>query len=178
MRRLSCACTNESHPLYGTFMSQISAAIFEWDHADVELLKKAKVSELQIAGIKIPSAETVLKAISKQELARHCRRKTRSVTDTTSMLEKVFSSLLNATDTLGVPLLKEDAMAVLNTESRHVPCLQDPTGVQLYTKVDTIKKGNVSLPVYRCGRGTTSLESFHSHIKNFIPGIYFCLGNL
>lgn len=69
-------------------------------------------------------------------------------------------------------------MAVLNTESRHVPCLKDPTGVQLYTKVDTIKKGNVSLPVYRCGRGTTSLESFHSHIKNFIRGIYFCLGNL
>jgi hypothetical protein len=159
-------------------MSQIYAAIFEWDHADVELLKKAKVSEWQIAGIKIPSTETVLKAISKQELTRHCRRKIRSVTDTTSTLEKVFSSLLNATDTLGVPLLKEDAMAVLNTESRHVPCLQDPTGVQLYTKVDTIKKGNVSLPVYRCGRGTTSLESFHSNIKNFIPGIYFCLGNL
>jgi hypothetical protein len=159
-------------------MSQIYAAIFEWDHADVELLKKAKVSEWQIAGIKIPSTETVLKAISKQELTRHCRRKIRSVTDTTSTLEKVFSSLLNATDTLGVPLLKEDAMAVLNTESRHVPCLQDPTGVQLFTKVDTIKKGNVSLPVYRCGRGTTSLESFHSNIKNFIPGIYFCLGNL
>jgi hypothetical protein len=71
-------------------MSQIYAAIFEWDHADVEHLKKAKVLELQIAGIKIPSTETVLKAISKQELARHCRRKTRSVTDTTSMLENFF----------------------------------------------------------------------------------------
>lgn len=125
-------------------MSQISAAIFEWDYSDVELLKKAKVSELQIAGIKNPSTETAMKAISKQKLARHCRRKTRSVTDTASMLEKVFSSLLNATDTLGVPLLKEDAMDVLNTESKHVQCLQDPTGVQLYTKIDTVKKGNIS----------------------------------
>ncbi len=34
-----------------------------------------------------------------------------------------------------------------------------------------ISKGGVLLPVFRCARGTTSLESFHSHLKNFIPGI-------
>ena len=28
----------------------------------------------------------------------------------------------------------------------------------------------MSLPVYRCGRGTTSLESFHLHLNRFIPG--------
>ena len=31
-------------------------------------------------------------------------------------------------------------------------------------------KGNSKLPVYRCARGSTSLESFHLHIARFIPG--------
>ena len=33
-----------------------------------------------------------------------------------------------------------------------------------------MKKGGVVLKVYRCARGSTFLESFHSHLKNFIPG--------
>ena len=61
------------------FMSRISVAIFEWDLNDVELLKRAKFGELKLAGISNPSPETVLKSISKQELAQHCRRKTRDV---------------------------------------------------------------------------------------------------
>lgn len=31
MKRLGRACTSESHPLYGTFMMQLSSCIFEWD---------------------------------------------------------------------------------------------------------------------------------------------------
>jgi len=33
-----------------------------------------------------------------------------------------------------------------------------------------IMKGNVSLPIYRCARGSSSLESFHLHLARFIPG--------
>ena len=32
------------------------------------------------------------------------------------------------------------------------------------------KKGQTNLPIYRCARGSTSLESFHHHLRNFIPG--------
>ena len=31
-------------------------------------------------------------------------------------------------------------------------------------------KGNIKLPIYRCARGSTFLESFHLHIARFIPG--------
>uniref|UniRef100_A0A0F8CJ42 DUF6729 domain-containing protein n=1 Tax=Larimichthys crocea TaxID=215358 RepID=A0A0F8CJ42_LARCR len=41
-----------------------------------------------------------------------------------------------------------------------------PSG--LYTETGRLTKGGVSLPVYRCARGSTSLESFH--INRFIPG--------
>ena len=42
MRRLAVAVTSESHPLYGVFMARLSAAIFEWDEGDYNLLCSAK----------------------------------------------------------------------------------------------------------------------------------------
>ncbi len=33
-----------------------------------------------------------------------------------------------------------------------------------------LTKGKVSLPIVRCARGSTSLESFHLHLARFIPG--------
>lgn len=170
MRRLSTVCSNESHPLYGTFMKKISAAIFEWEPTDVEALRKAKRNELLLTGIKNPSPETVNRAVKKTELARHCRRRTRGKEKTIQSIESVLLSLRNSTDCLGVPLFRDGAMDVWNVEKIHVECIQDPEDVQLYTKVGDLLKGGVSLPVFRCGRGTTSLESFHCHLKNFIPG--------
>ena len=53
---------------------------------------------------------------------------------------------------------------------RHIPCLQDPSGVDLYTITEELTKGGVKLPVSRCARGSTSLESFHLHLSKFILG--------
>ena len=46
-------------------------------------------------------------------------------------------------------------------------CLQDPPGVPLYTMTGSMCKGGVTLPVLRCARGTTSLESFHLHLARY-----------
>lgn len=170
MIRLSTVCSNESHPLYGTFMKKISAAIFEWEPTDVEALRKAKRNELLLTGIINPSPETVNRAVKKTELARHCRRRTRGKEKTIQSIESVLLSLRNSTDCLGVPLFRDGEMDVWNVEKIHMECIQDPEDVQLYTKVGDLLKGGVSLPVFRCGRGTTSLESCHCHLKNFIPG--------
>jgi hypothetical protein len=98
------------------------------------------------------------------------------------LLDQLRSSFTGITDSIGVPLLKEDAIDIFETEKRHVNCIQDPDEVQLYTKTGELVKGGITLQVYRCSRGTTSLESFHSHTKNFIPGTDFmsftvCLPN-
>ena len=42
--------------------------------------------------------------------------------------------------------------------------------MELYTITGHIQKGGVQLPVLRCARGSTSLESFHLHLAKFIPG--------
>lgn len=170
MRGLARAYINESHPLYGTFMSKISAAIFEWDASDVDLLREAKRNELQLAGIQDPSPDAVNRAITKAELARHCRRKTRDVETTSLLIESLIHSLLGATDSLGVPLIRDEVLDIWFTKKRHITCLQDRSDVKLYTKTGEISKGGVVLPAYRCARGTTSLESLHSHLKNFITG--------
>ena len=75
----------------------------------------------------------------------------------------------------GMPLLDvERTWVVWNSQKKHVLCLQDPEGIQLYTQVGYSNKGGVELPIYRCARGTASLESFHLHLNQFILGVQIC----
>ena len=122
------------------------------------------------AGLRNPSESTVCKAITKEELARHCRRRTRRTEEAVELIEALLDNFSTMSDSLGVPVLQEDAMEIWAEQWRHVPCLQDPPGVPLYAITGEVSKGGVKLPVYRCARGTTSLESFHLHIARFIPG--------
>jgi hypothetical protein len=55
-------------------------------------------------------------------------------------------------------------------QRHHIPCLQDPPNVCLYTITGHITKGGVELPLLRCARGSTSLKSFYLHLARFIPG--------
>ncbi|XP_039670285.1 uncharacterized protein LOC120567393 [Perca fluviatilis] len=59
---------------------------------------------------------------------------------------------------------------IWKAQKKHLCCLQDPPGVQLYMQTGTLQKGGRTLPTYRCARGSTSLESFHLHMNRFIPG--------
>ena len=122
-----------------------------------------------------------MRYVTKKELSTHVRRKTRGV-QVTSML---ISNLLEAfsgpqgTDTLGVPLLDSDRIwTIWQSQQKHIPCLQDPEDVQLYTKTGTLVKGGIELPIYRCARGSTSLESFHNHLHSFIPGKSLLMTNI
>ena len=104
------------------------------------------------------------KALSKQELQKHCRRCTRGTEETVEAIESLLLALSAATDALGMPLLREEMKEIWQEQRHHVKCLQDPPSIQLYTETARLVKGGVSLPVYRCARGSTSLESFHLHL--------------
>ena len=110
------------------------------------------------------------KAITKDEMARHCKRRTRGIKQTTEAIEALLLSFSMVTDTLGVPLLKEEIKSIWEEQQKHVVCIQDPTGEELYTVTGQALKGGVMLPVLRCARGSTSLESFHLHLARFVPG--------
>jgi hypothetical protein len=46
MRRMARGVTTDSHQLYGPFMNKLSSCIFKWSAEDVEILEKAKRSEM------------------------------------------------------------------------------------------------------------------------------------
>lgn len=180
MRRFAQGVTSESHPLYAIFMSRLASCIFEWDKADVQRLESAKREELKAAGIPNPSDSAVRKAITKSEMARHCKRRTRGVAATKESINHLLLELSTSTDTLGVPLLKQEIWTIWSEQQRHLNCIQDPPDIQLYCRTGEIIKGGIKLPVYRCARGSTSLESFHLHLARFIPGntnytTYLCM---
>ncbi|KAK2874526.1 hypothetical protein Q8A67_021679 [Cirrhinus molitorella] len=172
MRRFTVGCTTDSHQLYATFMSRLSHCIFMWDQVDLTALKKAKQAELE-ADRKPSSEADVLRCISRNELALHCRRTTRGTKETQTMTEGLIQAFCGEAgcDTLGVPLINTARMIeILKSQWKHVACIQDPPGVQLYLQTGTLLKGGHRLPTYRCARGSTSLESFHLHLNRFIPG--------
>ncbi|XP_058474505.1 uncharacterized protein LOC131447057 [Solea solea] len=162
MRRFARGVTTDSHQLYGLFMARLSFAIFEWDAGDVARLREAKQSmEGKDAHIKL----------SAKELARHCRRRTRGAVETERLLQEVLDAFWDMMDIMGVPLIDRARMEeIWSTQRRHLHCIQDPEGVELYAQTGELTKGGVKLPVYRCARGSTSLESFHLHQCRFIPG--------
>ena len=148
-------------------MGSLSACIFEWEEADFNKLMSAKRGELINAGIRDPSPRAIQKAIKKDELARHCRRRTRGATETATLIEAVLLEMTLATDANGAPLLSQEMMSIWEEQKKHLVCLQDPPGVSLYIVTGSICKGGITLPVLRCARGTTSLESFHLHLARY-----------
>ena len=89
MRRLAIGVTSESHPMFATFMSRLTSCIFEWDAQDYSLLLSAKRSSLQGAGMRSPSDAAVRKAVTSNELALHCRRKTRGTCDSVGSIRMI-----------------------------------------------------------------------------------------
>lgn len=116
----------------------------------------------------------VNKHLTREELALHCRRRTRGEETTILLLEQLLTELMSnkGNDSLGVPLLDKERMGhIWSVQKKHIKCIQDPPGVVLYTETGSITKGGVLLRTYRCARGSTSLESFHLHLNRFIPGM-------
>ena len=170
MRRFSRGMTSEAHPLHGEFMGRLSNSIFEWDMDDVSRLIDAKRGEMIQEGVENPNDLAVRKAIKREELAKHCKRRTRGTDATIAAIGDLISSFSSATDTAGHRLFSDNMQRVWAQQQIHIDCIQDPPGVKLYAVTGHIVKGGVQLPVFRCARGTTSLESFHLHLARFIPG--------
>lgn len=169
MRRFTPGLTTEHHPLYGTFCSKLSSCIFEWDERDITRLKEVKRTGLKRKSAGHPPTDAQVEAsITAKELAKHCRRRTRGVEETRAMIESLLQAMWDLTDTAGLRLINGDSMArVWQVQQKHLACIQDPPGIELYTRVDASK----ALDVYRCGRGSSSVESFHRHQCTFIPGM-------
>lgn len=173
MRHFTKGLTTEHHPLYGMFCSKLSSCIFEWDKSNIDNLKQAKRAELvKKQQGHTPTRSQVLASITSNELAKHCRRRTREVEETRALIQPLLDSMWDLTDTTGLPLINHESMPrVWEMQRKHLPCIQDPPGVQLYINTGSrLEKGDKALDVLRCGRGSSFLKSFHKRQCSFIPG--------
>ncbi|XP_041483787.1 uncharacterized protein LOC121430546 [Lytechinus variegatus] len=170
MRRFVTGLTTEHHHLFQTFLSKISSCIFEWDRVDIEKLREAKKKDLTKSG-RMPTDAQVTASITTAELAKHCRRRTRGAEETGRLIQGVLDAMWDSTDSTGLPLINHTSMdKVWQVQKKHLPCIQDVPGVDLYTQVGHVYKGGQKLQVLRCARGSSSLESFHRHQCSFVPG--------
>ncbi|XP_022110160.1 uncharacterized protein LOC110989819 isoform X2 [Acanthaster planci] len=165
MRRFASTCSTESHQLYPFFLWRLSARIFSWSAEDVNRLREAKMNQLMARNISRPSDEDVTNSMGKRALACYCRRTTRGVEETTCLIKDLISTLdgEQGRDTMGIPLFDSARIwDIWESQKKHIVCIQDPLGVQLYTKTGEACIGFVELPTYR--------GSFHNHLNRFIPG--------
>ena len=131
MRRIAKGCRSESHVHYGTFMGSLSSCIFEWDAMDYEKLMEAKKGQLMNAGVRNPSASAIRKAVSREELARHCRRRTRGTTETVGLIEALILAMSQSEDALGNKLFNDNIQDIWSEQKKHIKCIQDPPGIHL-----------------------------------------------
>ena len=99
-------------------------------------LRAAKQAELRGRGVWRLQKDDVALHISKMELARHCKRRTRGVDETTQLIKDLLDMFGSdrGRDTMGIPLFNKEVMQQIWKEQlRHIACIQDPVGVQLYT---------------------------------------------
>jgi len=94
MQRMSAGCTIDSHPLYATFMSCLSACIFEWDPEDIALLRHAVADQLRQEGVGVISDDLVDKRITKKDLAIYCRRRTRGEDTTVRLIDQLLQEVM------------------------------------------------------------------------------------
>ncbi|KAJ8342267.1 hypothetical protein SKAU_G00321950 [Synaphobranchus kaupii] len=111
--------------------------IFEWDPADVALLRMAKREQLRQEDVPAITDSPVDRRISKDELALYCRLRTRGEEATIRLIDRLLEQLMGhkGRDLLGVPLLDRERMEhIWRIQKRHVKCIQDLPGVHLYTE--------------------------------------------
>ena len=130
IRRIASAGTTESHPLYATFMARLSQCT--WNG-------QVKIARSKDLGVEKDHL-LVFRSITKKSLARHCRRPTRGVEKTGTMLMElidVFSGE-QAKDSRCAAVIGMDKLwEIWQSQERHIACLQDPDGIQLYTQTGT-----------------------------------------
>ena len=73
-------------------------------------LRQAKAAELVASGIVSPTPGQVNQAITRKEMAIHCRRATRGVETTRRLIQELLSSMWELTDSCGVRLIHPERM--------------------------------------------------------------------
>ena len=92
MCRFSMACCSESHALYGTFMTQLSGCIFEWDRGCRSTGSCQRATAYWERRLSHRNQDDIANHITKKELANHCKRPTRGSEATAELIQQLTTT--------------------------------------------------------------------------------------
>ena len=133
----------------------------------MQRLRKAKATELRkTLGGQESSDKQILASLKRTEMARYCKRRTCGVDVTRRMIQSLLDAMWELTDTTGLRLINADSMQhIWKVQQKHLPCIQDVPGVELYTKVGTSEKGGQVLDVYIISLASPGYQENHPSPK-------------
>ncbi|XP_056879706.1 uncharacterized protein LOC130520133 isoform X1 [Takifugu flavidus] len=174
IHRFDAAVRTDHHSKCALFKSALSAAVFSYNKDDVALLLQAVRAGLPDMADSLSDSQLIERHVTKRDLSHYVRRITVGAQETFVRVQKVIDTLKGPAgmDDNQVHLFKgnDDIDHVWQNQQKHLECIQDPPGRNMYTIKKHVTRNGVSLPRYATDRGSNSLEGFHSFLPSMIPG--------
>lgn len=179
IHRFDAALRTDHHPKYALFKSTLSAAVFAYNKDDMALLLQATRAGHPTKYGSLTDGELMETHVTKYDLSHYVRRITVGAQETFMRVQSAIDILKGAAgmDENQVHLFKDDAAIdhVWENQQKHLECIQDPPGQDMYTIKKYVTRNGVRLPHYITVRESNSLEGFHSFLPSMIPGPH-CAG--
>nr|XP_055054292.1 uncharacterized protein LOC129439592 [Misgurnus anguillicaudatus]XP_055054305.1 uncharacterized protein LOC129439599 [Misgurnus anguillicaudatus]XP_055054316.1 uncharacterized protein LOC129439606 [Misgurnus anguillicaudatus] len=174
IHRFDAAVRTDHHPKYALFKSALSAAVFSYNKDDMALLLQAIRAGHSSHYDTLTDGQLIDTYVTKHDLRHYVRRITVGAQETFVRVQRAIDVLKGAAgmDENRVHLFKDPATVdhVWQNQQKHLECIQDPPGRNMYTVTKYITRNGVRLARYRTVRGSNSLEGFHSFLPSMIPG--------
>ncbi len=160
LKRLTQTTVSTQHPFHGAFCAKLSDALYTYDAGELRRLQRARtragMSKSLPRGMKMKYVPRIIADANKIEEA----------------IDSVITSFANCSHEDIGPLLTPQTHAAWQNLRMHVRagCLCDPPGVHLNIvdeQNDVTIGGEVFMPV-KSLRGTSALEGFHCHQKQWL----------
>ncbi|KAK1888878.1 Non-toxic nonhemagglutinin type D [Dissostichus eleginoides] len=174
IHRFDAAVRTDSHSKYAVFKSTLAGAVLAYNRTDLELLIKAVRAKDPDTFRSVSEQDVVRLYVTRDQLQHHVRRVTLGAQETFRLIHLDIKELMGPAglDQSEVSLFKTpgaiDEMWV--GQQRHLECIQDPPGMNMYRVARTTTINSVDLPHYKSLRGSNSLEGFHKSLPHMIPG--------
>ncbi|XP_010784354.1 uncharacterized protein [Notothenia coriiceps] len=167
IHRFNAAIRTDAHSKYAMFKSALAGAVLAYNRADLELLIEAVRAKDPDTFRSVSEEDVVRLYVTRDQLQYHVRRVTLGAQETFRLIHLAIEELKGPAvlDQSGVSLFKTpgaiDEMWV--GQQRHLECIQDPPGMNMYRVAHTTTINGVDLPYYN------SLEGFHKSLPHMIP---------
>ena len=155
MQRLTQSVTSLQHPLHPRFCADLADALYTRDEQITTRLRRARAREGTI--------------VSRKDRAKFVPRVIADAEGIVASVEAVLRRYNESIHAQAGPLLTPETHRAWSNLKAHVKrgCLCDPPGVVLNEVSDVVIIGGEEFQTVRSRRGTSALEGYHSHQKQW-----------